>query len=358
MRTTSARLLLTPSAVVLVFGSIVAALVARNLFVAARRPLGWAVAALVMAAASEPMVSRLSRHMRRGFALLCVLIPLIAGVGLIGRGVYQDLDRSIDRLKTAIPEAAAGIEESDRFGEVARDLDLSEKAQEVADDLEKPSSTVAGEAVGSGGAWLVTTILVIFALAWGPRFSTAALKQVTDEERRDRMAHVVGVAFSRSQIYVDMMLAQGVVVGLLGWVLFRAFDVPAPTPLAVLLGALSLVPVLGIFVGGLPAVMLVAGFESFGRAGILLAILVVAQVVQVVLYQSVTRRTLYVGPAIVVIAWLLGYGIYGIGGAVVGAAVSVFAIALVEAAAEERGKVDLPPEEADPTTTAAVPDNP
>jgi predicted PurR-regulated permease PerM len=356
MRWTSARLRLTPSAVVLIFGSIVAALVARNLFVAARRPLGWAVAALVMAAAIEPMVSGLSRYMRRGFALVCVLIPLLAGVGLIGRGVYQDLDTSIERLKEAIPEAAQGIEESDRFGGVARDLRLSEKAQDVADDLEKPSSQVAGQAVGSGGAWLVTIILTIFALGWGPRFASAALKQVTDEERRDRLAHVVGEAFGRSQVYVDVMLAQGVVVGLIGWLLFRAYDVPAPTPLAVLLGALSLVPVVGIFVGGLPAVMLVAGFNSFGQAGVLLAILVVAQVLEVLLYQSVTRRTLYIGPAVVVIAWLLGYGIYGIGGAVVTAAVAVFATALTESAAEERGSVDMPPEEADPTSATAVPD--
>jgi predicted PurR-regulated permease PerM len=354
MRTTTARLLLTPSAVLVIFGSIIVALVARNLLVAARRPLGWAVAALVMAAAIEPMVSGLSRHMRRGFAMVCVLIPLIAGLGLIGRGVYQDLDASIDRLKEAIPEAAQGIEESDRFGGVARDLELSEKARDIADDLEQPSSAVAGEAVGSGGAWLITTILMIFALGWGPRFSRAALKQVTDEGRRDRMAHVVGEAFARSQIYVDVMLAQGVVVGAVGWLLFRAFDVPAPTPLAVLLGGLSLVPVVGIFVGGLPAVMLVAGFDSFGRAGILLAILLVAQVLQVVLYQSVTRRTLYIGPAIIVIAWLLGYGIYGIGGAVVAAAVAVFAVALVEAAAEERGAVDLPPDDADPTTATPV----
>src|SRR6185436_17675050 len=170
------------------------------------------------------------------------------------------------------------------------------------------------------------------ALGWGPRFASAALKQVTDEERRDRLAHVVGGAFARSQVYVDLMLAQGVVVGLLGWLVFRAFDVPAPTPLAVLLGALSLVPVVGIFVGGLPAVMLVAGFDSFGRAGVLLAIVLVAQVLEVVLYQSVTRRTLYIGPAVVVIAWLLGYGIYVIGGAVVAAAVAVFATALTESA--------------------------
>ena len=62
----------------------------------------------------------------------------------------------------------------------------------------------------------------------------------------------MGEAFSKSQAYVDTMLAQGLFVGLLSWILFRVFDVPAPTPLAVLLGVLSLVPFVGIFVGALP----------------------------------------------------------------------------------------------------------
>jgi predicted PurR-regulated permease PerM len=195
----------------------------------------------------------------------------------------------------------------------------------------------------------VTTILMIFALGWGPRFGAAALGQIDDETRRERVAHVVGVAFSKSQAYLDAMLAQGVLVGLLGWLLFRLFDVPAPTPLAVLLGVLSLVPAVGIFVGALPAVMLVAGFDSFGQAGLLLVIVLVAQVAQVVVYQTITSRTLYVGPAIVVIAYLLGSGMYGLGGAVVTTAAAVFLVALIDAASLERGTVDLLPEAADPT---------
>jgi predicted PurR-regulated permease PerM len=349
MRPSTARLVLTPTTVVLVFGAIVVAVVLRNVFVEARRPIGWAIAALVMAAAIEPLVSLVSRHMRRGLALVCVLVPLLAAVGLVGRGVYQDLDSSIDKLKQALPDAAHDIEQSPRFGKAAKDLQLEHRAQRVADTLKKPSSQVAGAAVGSAGAYLVTTILMIFALGWGPRFGSAALHQIEDEGRRDRLARVVGEAFSKSQAYVDTMLAQGLFVGLLSWILFRVFDVPAPTPLAVLLGVLSLVPFVGIFVGALPAVMLEAGFETFGRAALLLAIMLMLQLLQVVIYQGVTRRTLYIGPAVTVIAYLVGSGIYGVGGAIVTSAVAVFGIALVDAARAERGGMDLPPEEADPT---------
>lgn len=348
-RPRSAHLLITPGAIVLLFGAIVVAILARNLFVAARRPIGWAVAALVMAAAIEPLVSRLSRQMRRGLALLCVLLPLIVGVGFVASAVYHDLDHSIVRLQRALPQAATKLEHSQRFGSAARQLDLHERAVETAKRLKKPSANVAGKAAGSGSAWLVCTILMIFALAWGPRFGTGALQQIRDEDRRERAARVFGGAFQRSQRYLDFALAQGVVVGVLAWGLFRGLGVPAPTPLALLVGVLSMVPVVGILVGTLPAMMLLAGFTTFTRAGVLLAIAIAAQVLHVVVFRTITRRTLYVGPAVMVIAFLIGSDVYGLGGAVFGTAIAVFGIALADEWAKETRVDDLPPEDADPT---------
>jgi predicted PurR-regulated permease PerM len=78
--------------------------------------------------------------------------------------------------------------------------------------------------------------------------------------------------------------------------------------------------------------------------------MLVLQLAQVLLYQGVTRRTLYIGPAVTVIAYLVGSGIYGVGGAIVTSAIAVFLIALLDAARAERGGgTDLPPEGADPT---------
>lgn len=360
------RLVITPGALAILFGAIIAAILLRNLFVAGRRPVAWAVAAVVMAAAIEPLVSLLTRQMRRGVALIVVLVPLLAGTGMVVRAVYQDLDRSTSQLQEALPEAAASIERSDRLGDVARQLELRKRAQEAADRLKKPSSGVAGKAVSQGSTWLVSTILTIFALGWGPRFATAALDQFRDERRRERVARICSDAFTRSQVYVDLSLAQGVVVGVMSWVLFHLFGVPAPTPLAVLVGILGLVPVVGIIVGALPAVMLVAGFESFGRAGALLAIALVLQVVQLFVFRAIARRTLYVGPAVIVIAFLLGSDVYGLGGAVFGTAVAVFGVALLDARARDHGDDELVPDgdggelvpdEVDPTTPASIPES-
>ncbi|MEJ7584901.1 MAG: AI-2E family transporter [Acidimicrobiales bacterium] len=321
---TVTHLALTPASFAVLFGAIIAAYLLRNLLVAGRRPFAWAVAATVMAAAIEPFVSKLSQSMKRGFALLCVLVPLLVASVLVGRAVYADLDRSTARLQRALPAAAQEIEGSDRFGDIATELNLRQRVQEVADRIDKPSSSVAGKAAGSGSAWFVCAILTIFALGWGPRFGAGALKQFRDPARRRRVARIVGSAFARSQAYIDAALVQGLLVGGGAWVLFELFSVPAPTPLAVVVGLLSLVPVVGIFVGSLPAVLLLAGLDSFGKAAALFAVVLVLQVVQVVLFRSITRRTLYIGPATVVIAYLVGSDVYGVGGAVFATALAVF----------------------------------
>lgn len=353
----TARLVITPATVVVLFGAIVVAILLRNVLVAARRPIGWTIAALVLAAAIEPAVSLVQRKVtRRGIALVIVLVPVLGFIGLVAWGVFQDLDRSTDNLKAAIPQAAESIEASERFGEVATDFDLRGKADQLVDALERPSAGLAEEAVGSAGAWLVCLILTVFALGWGPRFGRGALQQITDPEQRYRVAKVSGRAFTRSQRYIDFVLVQGVMVGGLSWALYRMLDVPAPTPLAVLTGVLSAVPVVGILLGGLPAVLLVPDFASLGRPGMLLGALVVMQVVQVFAFRQVTGRTIYIGPAITVIAFLIGSSIYGLGGAVFGTAIAVFAIALADAAAAEIGARDLPPEAADPTDGSIVPE--
>lgn len=348
-RPVSAHLLITPGAIILLFGAIVAAILLRNVFEAGRRPIGWTVAAMVLAAAIEPLVSFMSRYMRRWVALLCVLVPLFAAIGLIARGVYHDLDTSIVSLQRALPQAADRLEASKRFGSVAKQLDLHQRAIETAGKLKKPSASIAGRAQNSGSAFLVTTILTVFALAWGPRFGAAALKQISDDERRDRIARMVGRAFARSQAYIDVALGQAFFIGVLSWITFRLFDVPSPVPLALVVAVMSTVPVLGILVGVLPAVMLTAGFETYERAGVLLVLAVLAQIAQVLALRELARRTLYVGPAVMVIAFLIGFDVYSTGGAVFGTALAVFGIALVDSWAEEADEVELAPQDADPT---------
>ncbi len=335
------RLTVGPAAVAVIFGAIVFALVAENILTKGRRPIGWALAAVVAAAALEPLVGRASRYMRRGVALPVVLVPLLALVGLVTWGVVGDLDAQVRRLQRDIPEVAAEIEDGQQMGDAASEFELTEKAQEFADSLRRPSSRVGEEAVGGASTWILTLILTVFALGWGPRFSEAALKQVPEGRRRDRVARVVGRAFNQSQVYIEVAVLMAVVTGLVAWGVFRLIDLPAPTPLALVVGVGTLVPSIGIVLATVPAALLAGGLVS-PSTGIVLGVgALVAQIVHAVVLRRATREAAHPGAAVIVISFVIGYELYGVGGSVVGTCVTVFLAALLDSIAEEE-REDIP----------------
>lgn len=348
------RLTVGPAAWAVVFGCVVLALVLRNVLVAAHRPLGWALAAVVAAAALEPAVSVVSRKVRRGFALPLVLVPVLAIVGLVTWGAVNDLDAQIAQLQRDIPEVAADIEASERFGETARELELQQKADDFAASLQPASSEVGREAQGGASSWFLTLILTVFALGWGPRFSAAALRQIEDPDRRDRVGRVVGRAFTSSQEYVGAAVVLALATGLLAYLAFRLVDLPTPTPLALLVGVGSLMPGVGIALTTFPAAVM-AGFLVSPRIGVVLAVGgLVLQVAHHAVLHRTTRGATHPGVAVIVLALIVGWELYGVGGSVVGVALTVFAVALVDAMADEERTATAAASDPDPLDEASA----
>src|SRR5690606_13563283 len=120
-----------------IVATIVVLILARRVFVAAHRPLGWAVAATVAAVLLDPVVDHLARHIRRVPAVLLTFLVLgAAGFG----GTYwvaDEVQGALERRETAAPEAAASVvERPDRLGEVARDANLVARVDAFVDVLQ------------------------------------------------------------------------------------------------------------------------------------------------------------------------------------------------------------------------------
>ncbi|MGE0881813.1 MAG: hypothetical protein AB7O61_24440, partial [Acidimicrobiia bacterium] len=128
LRFTTRSILVT----VMLFGL---ALVSRTVVGRSHRVLGWLVAAVLVAALLHPVVDRLCRHMRRGFALVVVIIGVIASVTFIAYNVVDSIRIEMRRLQRLAPDAAARIEESKRFGQAARDFGLRDRVIEFVDQL-------------------------------------------------------------------------------------------------------------------------------------------------------------------------------------------------------------------------------
>ena len=160
--------------------------------------------------------------------------------------------------------------------------------------------------------------------------------------RRTRLDEIGSAAIRNGRNYLLIALGQGFLVGFVTWLVCRVADVPAPAPLGLIIGMTSLMPYLGIVLGSIPALLLTAGFRSFAAAGVLLAVFVAMQVGQIVVQRRLRGRVMYVGPALITVVFLLGYDVYGIGGALFGTAIGVFVMALAGAIGTDDPEADAP----------------
>jgi len=322
--------------------------------VAAERVIGWIAAAASVAFLLTPVVDRLRRWMPRGVAVLVVVLIVLGGVGLAGYVVGASLVRQYEGLREAAPRAAERVERSDRFGDVARDAMLSQRAREFVDAIpEKLRGGDTAEAVRAattrGIAFVATGILSLFFLLHGPRLLKGGLRQLPDPVR-ERVQQIGGRAAARAGRYALLTLLQACVAGVVGYGVARVLGVPSAAALGLWLGLWAVVPLVGSFVGALPIVAIAAAQEPW-RGAAAAAFFVVYQIAEDLLSQrQIDRRTMRLGPFLTTLAGAAGLELYGLGGALVlTLALALLVAVLVEVAAlreaEEAEGAKAPAEE-------------
>ncbi len=324
------------SAALLVLALLVA-LVLRNVFSAAHRVIGWGLACAVVAIMLKPAITALSRFVPKVVALLLAGLAIAAVASALVYGVFGDLEQETRTLQRRGPAAAAQLEDrADRIGSVARDLRLTERAEDAFEGLEQRfgiDEAVIASAAGTVPSYFVCFILTIFFVLYGSTIVKGGIDQVGDAGRRRRIEQVLQVGVERGRAYLWWSLLQGATIGALVFAFAELVGLPAPTVLALVAAVAATVPYIGILIGLVPTVLMAAGLESPAVAGALLAVGLAAQAVEtLVVRRAVDRRTLHVGPAIPVIVGSIGLEVYGIGGAVYSAAVAVLLLAMSDAA--------------------------
>jgi len=318
-----------------IVATIVALIVARRVFVAAHRPLSWAVAATVAAVLLDPLVDALALRIRRVPAVLLTFLIIGAAAVSSTYYVFDEVQEALERLQEVAPEAAAEIEDrDDRLGELARDGDLVERVDSFVDALRERvtgSDDVLRTTAGTAPTYFVGAILTIFLMTYGPRIAEGALAQIPDDGLRLRVALTVGAAVNRARRAVLLTATGAILLGLAGSIAGQLLGLPAPSAAGVFLGVAAILPHVGIVLGSTPLLLLTVGFRS-GTAALVLALVVVA--VQVLdswkVRPAVAARSVEVGLLVPWVVALLGYSVYGIGGAAYGVILAVFALAVLD----------------------------
>ena len=344
------RLRLSPRSAALSVAMLGATLALLAVVAAAQRVIGWILVAGTLAGLLHPLVSLLARRVPRALATAAVMLTLVGTLGAVGYGLVDDVQRETRRLQEAGPERARELERSERFGDVARDLRLSERTDRFLRGLPQrlrggTTAEALQAAATRGVAFLATAVLTIFFLQHGPRLARSARDQLRDPARR-LQADALGVTvYRRAFGYATSSLVMSLAAGLAAYLAARVADVPGPAALGVWVGLWDLVPLAGALIGALPIVVLAAA-SSGERAVALIVVFLAYQTVENVLVQrSVERSTVRVGPFVTIAAGLVGLELSGVAGALL--AVLAATIAITAADELSRSQLKEPPEPVD-----------
>jgi predicted PurR-regulated permease PerM len=333
------------SSVLLAIAAVVAVLVARGIFVAASQPIGWVAAAAAVAVVISPVVDLQARWIPRVAAILLTLVVGVALVASVGVASVMEVQDQLGQLRESLPAAAAELEAGQGPDGMFRQLGAESLVQDLVDQMTErvsPSPTV-DDAAGTAPAFFVSGVLVIFLLIWGQNLFDGLVRQVSDHDRREWFATWATESLAVAQRYIARSIALAVVVGAIGAGLAWWAGMATPLVLGVVLAVASLIPYVGIVFGAVPMLLLSAGFEPLTVTIVLgLALLALQGAATVVMRRLVEARSLRVGPAIIVIAALIGSDVYGTGGALVAVVAAIVAVALIEHAADELGPATAP----------------
>jgi predicted PurR-regulated permease PerM len=293
-----------------------------------RKPITWVLIAIFLAVALAGPVNRLSRVMRRGFAIALVYLGLllvpIGIAALVVPPLVTQLNNLIQNLPHYAQDAQNFTQKNATLRKLERDYNITGKLQQQAAKLPGrigDAATVLGN-IGLGlvnSLFALFTILVLtaFLLGSGSTWVERLLDlRPPDHAARirkalDHMARTVGG-------YVGGILAQATVAGLAAWIVLTILGVPFAAALAIIVFFADLIPLVGATLGAI-VVAIVTLFIDFPTATIVWAIfsIVYQQLENTLIQPQIQKRAVNVHPFVVLVAVLFGSTLLGVLGALV-----------------------------------------
>ena len=291
-----------------------------------RKPLTWIVIAAFIAVAISGPINRLSRHMRRGFAVLIAYLCLFAVPVGLGAIVVPPVVNGANDLAEKAPEYAAQardfVNRNKRLRKLERDYGVISQLEEQAKKLPSKLGGAAGTlkdvgigVVNSIFAGVTILILSIFMAANGRRWVSRAIA-FHPPERAERLERAVDRIAAAVGNYVGGALAQATIAGITSFIVMTILGIPFAGPLSVLVGFADLVPLVGATIAAV-LVAIVTLFADFPLDTIIWVIWAIfyQQIENAVIQPQIQRRAVDVNPFVVLVSVLFGSTLFGIIGA-------------------------------------------
>lgn len=297
--------------------------------------LGTIVMAWAASLALEPAVSRLSKHMKRGWATLVTILALL-GAGAVFLYLFGGmLADQISSFAESIPGYVDSLNEL--LSQYVDTDGLLEQLREPL-DLGAMATTVAG-GVFSFVATLVGSLFSVFTFAFfvfyltadGPRLRTW-LARLFPPAQQQVFSTVWDLAVTKTGGYVAARVVLAACSATATALFLLIIDMPYWLPLGIWTGVVAqFVPTVGTYIAiAVPVFVGLVGENPLQGVFVLIFATVYQQVENLLLEPRISARAVEVHPAIAFGSVMLGVALFGVAGAFIAIPAAALGVALLE----------------------------
>jgi predicted PurR-regulated permease PerM len=300
----------------------------------------WIFAALFLTLALEPAVDKLSRYMpkrNRGLAVLTVLIGVGAVLGFVLFALIPPFGSQIYLLVANLPGAYEKfVTDNPALSSWLNSGATNANASEAVKEFSRQLLNFGGSAVGVvssifGGIVALVTVVVLtfFMVLEGPRWIEvfwSYLPEKTRHKHRELLQQMHGTVTG----YVSGNLVKSLIATAAAGIALVAVGSPFALALALLVGILDMIPLVGATIGAIAVCLVVLVFKGTTPALIMAVFFIVFQQIENYVVQPlIFAKTVEVSPLITLLALIIGASLAGLIGALVAIPVAASAQILV-----------------------------
>ncbi|GGK59693.1 AI-2E family transporter [Ornithinimicrobium pekingense] len=283
--------------------------------------------ALFVTLALEPVVQWLTRRgVARPAAVFVVFLGLVGVVAAIGALVVPPIASQTAMLVDRAPAFLQELANEPWIADLDEQYAVSERITAEIESLTVDGATIstifggvlgaAGWVAGSLVGVLTSAILTLYLLATLPRTKDAAY-HLLPRSRRDRVSAIAEEIMRRVGGYALGQGAVATINAVCSWVMMQILGIPYPEMLAVLVGLLGLIPMVGATLGAVVVALAALSVSPTTTLVVIVYYVIYQQVENYVIVPNIMRRTVSVPGAVTVVAVLIGGTLLGVIGALI-----------------------------------------
>jgi predicted PurR-regulated permease PerM len=281
------------------------------------------VIAFVLAVGMDPAVRWLGQfRVRRGWAVTLIFSGLVLFLGLFLVLLIPAMVRQIQQFAGALPDYLRDLQaREDWVGNLARRADISDRVQAFIADIPSRVGQSFNTIIGFAGTifgrvfdLFTVGILSIYFMLSLPSLGRL-VASLTAPAHRAQVGTVLERSLEKIGGYVIGNLITSAVCGVLAVIALLAIRVPYAVPLGLWAGVADLIPMVGSYLGAIPAVLVALTKGPVYGLVTVAYFIAYQQFENYVLAPRVYKNAIDLSPAAVVVSTLIGGSLAGFAGA-------------------------------------------